>query len=501
MTKNSIYLYFRMLFSLVIGLYTSRVTLDVLGVNDFGIYNLVGGIVLVSNFISNAMALSVNRFLAYNLGLGKSRGIQETFSMAVNIHTAIAVLILVLGETIGLWFVSTQLVIPPDSMVAALVVYHCSLLSFIVSIISIPFNSAVIANEDMNYFALIGVLQSLLKIAIVFVLPLIPYDSLSAYGILMLLPGILYFTMNFGFVRSHYPVLRYRRSWSKPLFRQMTLFAGYSTFGNMATAIVTQGQSVLLNIFFGTALNAARGLAIQVNTAVCQFAGSIYTAVNPQIIKTYAQKDMETFEKIVFCSTLAAYYMLFTISLPVILEPDAVLGLWLKDVPEYLPTFIRLVLVNTLIYNFVTPTWMALQATGSVRRIHFTTGCINLTNLLITYVLWKSCEMPPYSIWIVNIIVSTMMQIATVIIQKQQIGIGIYRYTRSVVVPAVAASLIAMAVPTLAHIYMGDGIVRFIVCTVLSVVSCLVSFYLIGIDNNLRQYINTAISNRLKAVK
>lgn len=486
-----------MLFTLVIGLYTSRVTLEILGVNDFGIYNVVGGIILVSNFISNAMALSVNRFLAYNLGLGSTRKIQAVFSMAINIHIIIAVLIFILGETVGLWFVNTQLVIPPERVAAALVVYHCSILSFALAIIAIPFNSAIIANEDMNFFALIGILQSIMKLVIVFTLPLIPFDRLSAYGILMMLPGIIYFVMNFGFVRKKYALFRYRREWSRSLFLQMTKFAGFSTFGNMATAIVSQGQSVLLNIFFGAALNAARGLSLQVNTAICQFANSIYTAVNPQIIKSYAQKDTKMFESIVFYSTLASYYMLFILCLPVILETDAVLGIWLKNVPDYLPIFIKLVLANTLVYNFVTPSWMALQATGKVQRIHLTTGTINLMNLLITYFLWRLYKMPPYTIWIVNISVSLMMQIATVIIQKQQTGIGIRRYTRNVVLPAALSSAIAAIVPVSVCLCMESGAARFILCITLSTMSCLASFYFIGIDRNLRQYIVSAVKSRL----
>lgn len=488
-TKNSIALYIRLFILLLIGLYTSRVILDVLGVEDFGIYNLVGGIIFIANFISNALALSIDRFLAYNIGLNNLKRLKKVFSMAVNIHIIIAIIILVVGETLGLWFVCTQLNIPPNRLLAAHVIYQSSIISFILYIISTPYNSDVIAHEKMDFFAFVGVLQGVLKLFIAIAIPFISCDKLVVYALLMIIPSLLYFILNWLYCNKYFKESKYTLIWSKNLFWEMSRFAGFSTFGNMATAVVYQGQSILLNLFYGPALNAVRGLTIQISNAVNSFTNGIYTAVNPQIIKSYAQKDIEYFEKLIFNSTIVGYNMLFTISLPIFLEIDVILDFWLKYVPPYTSIFVRLILINTLIYNFVTPSWMAIQATGNVAKIHVTTGSINLMNLLITYILWKFIKLEPYSIVIVNIAISSIMQIATIIIQKKQLNINIKRYLSKVTLPAIYSSFIAIIIPFSIYYNMELSIFRFFAVVFTSIACSLLSFYFIGISPGLRIYI------------
>ena len=468
-----------------------------MGVNDFGIYNLVGGFIFVANFISNSMALSVDRFLAYNLGLGNQEKTREVFSMAVNIHIFIAIIIFVLAETIGLWIVNNTLVIPADRMLAANVIYQSSIISFILFIVTTPYNSDVIANERMGYFALVGILQGVLKLVAAIILPFLSGDRLIIYALLMIVPSVLYFIMNYAYTRKQFQETRYRYHWNKALCKDMSLFAGYSTFGNMATAIVNWGQSILLNLFFGPVLNTVRGLSMQVNIALTQFVNGIYTAINPQIIKSYAQKDRSYFESLVFQSTKLAYYMLFVMSLPIFLEINPILHIWLKEVPAYTDIFIRLFIVNALIYNFVTPTWMAIQATGNVARIQLATGIINLLNLVVTYILWKLYALPPYSIIIINIIVSMLMQIATIIIQSHQLAIPITYYMRKVIVPVVSASVVALIVPVGIYSQMESGLFRFVVSITTSLISCILVFYSIGIGSQERIYIKGIIQQKL----
>lgn len=495
--KNTFALYVRLFVLLVIGLYTSRVTLEILGVTDFGIYNLVGGIVFISNFICNSMALAIDRYLAYNLGLNDKKKAQEVFCMSINIHIGISLLILILAETIGLWFINTQLIIPANRIEAANVIYQTSILSFILFIITIPYNSDVIANEKMDFYALVGIIQGILKLAAAVILPYIAYDQLKTYSLLMTIPSIIYFLSNYFFCKNKFNEAKFVLVWDKRLFTEMLTFAGFSTFGNMATAVVNQGQSILLNLFYGPILNTVRGLSLQVNIALTQFANGIYTAINPQIIKSYAQNDNKYFESLIFRSTKFGYYLLFILSLPIFLEIHPILNIWLKEVPEYTEIFIRLYIINTLIYNFVTPSWMALQATGRVAKIHLITGTINLLNLIVTWILWKIGHYPPFSIVTVNIIISFLMQIATLFIQSKQLDIKISKYCKKVVLPTVFSSVVALAIPTFMYLLFQPGIIRFIVSILSSVISTLCTFYALGIEKQERQFINEIIIRKI----
>ena len=485
-TKNSIALYVRLFALMLIGFYTARITLEVLGVEDFGIYNLVCGIILMANFISNSLALSTDRYLAYNIGIGDTTRLRQTFSMSINIHLIIVFIIVLIGETFGLWFINTQLEIPENRMNAVNIIYQASIFSFIFQILGAPYNSDIIAHEKMEVFAYISILYGITKLIIALTLPFFPYDKLVIYALLMSIPSILFFFSSFIYTYKYYKETHYTFYWSKLLFIEMSKFAGFSTFGNMATAIVSQGQNILLNIFFGPIMNAARGLSVQVNNTLSSFINGVYTAVNPQIVKSYAQNDTSYFENLIYYSTLAGYYMLFVISLPLLLEMDFLLGIWLKEVPPYTSIFIQLLIINSLIYNFVTPSWMALQATGKVARIHLVTGSINLLNLLITYLLWKGCDLPPYSIFIINIIISLFMQIATVIIQKQQLSIKISTYILKVVRPALVASSLSIILPLYLASLLSDGAIRFFIILPTSIINSMICIYYGGMNREMR---------------
>lgn len=499
--RNTIALYIRMFLLLLIGLYTSRATLAIFGVEDFGIYNLVGGIITMAVFLRSSMTLSVERFLAYAIGLNDKKQLEEVFSMSVNIHILLAFIIILLGETVGLWFVNTQLIIPAEKIAVANIIYQASIVSFVLNIIATPYNSIVIAHEHMGFFSLVTVLQGVLKLLFVLALPFIEENRLGTYAILMTVPSIMFFIMNFIFCFMRFPESKYHYIWSKKLFCEMAAFAGYSTFGNMATALVTQGQSILLNLFYGPALNAVRGLAMQVSVSINSFISGTYTAVNPQIIKSYAQKDYAYFHKLIFNSTILGYFMLFLITLPVFLENEFVLNIWLKEVPEYTIVFVRLLLINTLIYNFVIPSWMAIQATGKVMSIHLTTGTINLLNLAITYVLWKLYQLEPYSIYIVNIGVSFCMQVTTLFIQKELLKIKISEYISKTVWPATAASAVSIILPLCIINVMDDGLLRFLIVLIASITSTIASFYLIGLNPEIKEYIRNTIIQRWQRIK
>ena len=500
-TKNSIALYIRMFVLMLIGLYTSRIVLDMLGINDFGIFNLVAGIIIMANFLSNALTLSTNRFLAFYMGKKDMSQLKTSFIMSINIHLIFISAIILVAEIVGVWFINTKLDIAPERMLAANIVYQASLVAFAIQMLGSPFNSDIITHERMDVYAIISILFSIAKLSIAFVLPMIPYDRLIVYGLLMIIPSVIYTLANIVFTVHRFEEATYYRYWSDELFRKMLKFTGYSTFGNFATAAVALGQNVLLNIFYGPYLNAARGLSVQANNAITGLINGIYTAVNPQIIKSYAQKDYDYFEKLIHYSTLAGFYFLFIISIPLYFETDYLLGIWLKEVPPYTSIFIKLLVVNSLVYNLVTPSWMALQATENIAKIHLTTGTINLLNIIITYILWKIFDMEPYSIFIINIGLSFCIQIATIIIQKQQLDISISKYLKNIIRPIFIVSAVSISIPLLITHYMNEGFFRLVTIVVASTIWCLLMIYLFGINADLRHLVNSYITSFIAKVE
>ena len=496
--KNSVFMYIRMFALMLIGLYTSRVTLDVLGVEDFGIYNLVGGIITLTAFINNAMALAVNRYLAYAMGKNDFVEMKRVFSMSLNLHMIIAAIVLFLGETVGLWFINTHLVIPAERMDAANWIYQASIITFVSSILTTPYQADIIAHERMNFYAFTGILSGVLKLLIVLVLPLLMYDKLIVFAILLCLSSVLCSLLSIVFVKINFEESKYILSWDAQLIKNMTKYAGYSTFGNMATAVVNQGQSILINIFYGPSLNAVRGLSLQVNSAVCQFINGIYTAVTPQITKTYAQNDREYLLKLIYYSTILTFALIFTVTLPLFLEIDFVLGLWLKEVPEFTNTFVRLVLINSIVFYFTTPSMIGIQSSGDVGKMHVSTGIVNLLNIIIVYLLWKLIFLPPYTIFMVQIFISFCMACIVTYLQQLQLSISIKDYIKNVILPCVFPALIAIIVPTVIFNLMISGWIRFVVVCIISIFSSLFCFYFMSVNKEMRRQIKTFICNKIK---
>ena len=312
--KNTLMLYVRMLFSMIVSLFTSRVVLQTLGVEDYGIFNVVGGVITMFTFINAAMVSSTQRYLNFELAKGNSQRLRSVFNTSLQIHGLIAIAIIVLGETLGLWFVLNKLVIPESRMTAALWVYQCSILACSVNIMSAPYNADIIAHEEMSAFAYISILEVSLKLLIVYLLVVSPIDKLIAYAILTLSVQLL-----IRFIYSHYCHKHFEESYiefnvNKVLFKEMSGFAGWSFFGNLAAILYTQGLNMMLNIFFGPVVNAARGIAVQVQSAVQQFVSGFQTALNPQITKNYAVGDLEQMHNLMF--RLFSFAVLFISSSP-----------------------------------------------------------------------------------------------------------------------------------------------------------------------------------------
>lgn len=496
--RNSAVLYIRMILATVIGLYSSKIVLQGLGVEDFGLYNLVGGLVLISSFLTNSLTLAVDRFLAFHLGKGEMQSVNRAFMSAVYLHIFLMAALLLLGETLGLWFVHSQLVYPAAKASAVSVVYQTSIAAFLVQMMGIPFNSWILANERMDVYALVNIVQNLLRLGAALLITYIGTHRLEWYAAAMIAPGAFYTLANMIYVRLRLPLHGLRPVWDGALLRHMTAFATYSSFGNMATSCVAQGQSVLLNVFYGPLLNAVKGIGTQVNVALTACIFGIYTAVNPPIIKAYAQGDSERFRHLLFVSTKAGFIMLAAVAIPMLLEMPAVLTLWLDHYPDATIVFVRWVLINALVANFVTPSWMAIQATGKVRRVQIVTGLINLSNLPAVYFLWKGMRCAPESIMMVNVALSLLMQIATLWIQRSQLQIGIRTYLRAVVVPSLAVALCALVACYGWHVWLSDGLLRLAMVSGTSMAACAVASYAIGFGTAGRQQVHRWMAQRIK---
>lgn len=497
--KNTLLLYVRTLFIMLVTLYTSRVVLNTLGVEDYGIYNVVGGVVAMFGFINSSMSSATQRYITFALGKGDMKRLQAVFSTALQIHFLIAALIIVLGETVGLWFMYTQMQIPADRMDAAFWVLQCSIVATVVMIVSVPYNADIIAHEKMSAFAYISILEAVLKLAVVFALVVSPFDKLIFYAFLILAVQLLIRFCYNHYCNRHFPESKYRHVWDKGLFREMTGFAGWSMFGNLSGVFFGQGLNMLLNVFFGPVVNAARAVAVQVQNAIQQFVGSFQMALNPQITKTYAKGEMDEMHKLMFRSARFSFYLLFFLSLPVLFETDFILTVWLKTVPENTVIFLRIMICTSLIYTLANPMIIANQATGKVKRYQMVCGIILLMILPVSYVCLKlGC--PPYSVFIVHFCMESVAQLARMIMLRPLIGIRLRDYFRQIYIKVIAVVALSVIVPFLVYESMDGTLLRFFTVCIVCILSVSTVAYTVGLSRNERTFVRAKAVTALNKI-
>lgn len=496
--KNTLLLYFRMLFMMAVSLYTSRVILNTLGVEDYGIYNVVGGVVAMFGFINGSMSSATQRYITFALGKGDEKRLQTVFCTTLQIHTLIAAIIVILGETIGLWFLYNKMQIPADRMDAAFWVLQCSIISTVIMIVSVPYNASIIAHEKMSAFAYISVLEVVLKLVIVYMLVVFSVDKLILYAFLILAIQVLIRFCYSIYCHKHFKETKYIHVWDKALFKEMTGFAGWSIFGNLSAVIFTQGLNMLLNVFFGPVVNAARAVAVQVQNAIQQFVGNFQMALNPQITKTYAKGEMEEMHKLMYRSARFSFYLLFFLSLPVLFETDFILTVWLKTVPEHTVTFLRIMICTSLIYTCANPMIIANQATGKVRKYQAVCGTTLIMILPISWILLE-LGFPAYSVFIVHFVMEGVCQLARMLMLRPLIGIGLRDYFYNIYLRVAIVVIAAVVCPGLVYVYMPEGLIRFLAVGMVSVLSVSSSAYLLGLSANERVFIKSkavAIRNK-----
>lgn len=491
--KNTLYLYIRLVFVLIVSLYTSRVVLQALGVVDYGIYNVVAGFVSMFALLNSSLSVVTQRFYNYEIGKNGEEEIRKVFISAYYIQLIIAVIVLLLAETIGLWYVINKMVYPPDRAFAVIVVYQASVLSLLFVLMQIPYSSAIIAHEKINYYAIISVIDVLLKLAIALVTPLVGIDNLCIYGVLIAGVSVVNFFCYSIYARYHFTQLRFERKFYKPTFMAMVKFSGWSALNSFSQVIKNQGINVVMNFFFGPAVNAARGISYQVKGALLGFVTNITTAAQPQVTESYAVGNVERSKRLMFTISKLIFLSLYIFTLPIMSEVDYILRLWLgDDIPEYTEIFTILVLVITLIDILITPMTMIIYASGKVGRFNFWNSVIGLSVLPIACVS-LSMGTNPVSVYVISLLLSVVMQIVSMIILRKEINIGIGHYCKHVLLPIISVVAITFEFPVVLVHFIPMGIVRVIIVTLVSVAMVAMSSYYIGFNKEERTFVMSYI--------
>lgn len=480
--KNAVALYLRMFVTMGVALYASRVVLQTLGETDYGIYSVVGGVVAMFGFLNGAMTSATQRYLNVGIAQGDAARLKDTFRTAAQVHIIIALLVLVFSETVGLWFVTSKLVLPAERMGATMWVFQFAVASAMMGIASLPFSAAIIAHERMSVFAYISMGDAALKLGIVYLLAMAPMDKLVFYSAALCLVSVFNFAVNIGYCRRCFPEVGFSFRADGPLLREMSAFAGWSLWGNVAGVMFTQGVNILLNLFFGPGVNAARGIAVQVQGAISGFAGNVQTALNPQITKSYAVGDLRRMHALMFASSKFCFSLLLLLLLPLALEADYVLGLWLGAVPAHTSAFVRLLAFVMLVETLANPYMIANQATGRVRLYQSVCGGMLLCIVPLSWLALKLGGSPE-SVYVVHCSIAVVTQLLRVTLMRRLIDLPLSQYLRRVALP-VCSTLAASAVaPALVWVSMGEGAARFLAVCAVGAVSVAISSYALGANS------------------
>ena len=500
--KNTLILYIRMLFSMFLSFYTSRLVLEGLGIDDYGIYNVVGGVVAMFSFINGALATSTQRYLTYEIGQNNIENVKNVFTTSINIHIIIAVLVVVLSETLGLWFLYNKMTISAERLHAAFVVLQCSILSSAIMIITVPYNAIIVAYEKMRAFAYISILESVLRLCVAIILLIIcDTDKLVLYSLMILCIQIIV-RLIYGVYckRTFRAITNYRFSINLKLFREMMVFSSWNFVGSMASIFMTQGLNILLNVFWGPAVNAARGIAVQVQSAVIQLASNFQTALNPQLIKCYAQNEIKLMHGLISRASRYSFCLLFCICLPIFFEAEFLLDVWLVEVPEHATVFLKLILCSAIFQSIANPLMTSAQATGHVKKYQLIVGGILTLTLPLAYIALKYGASPE-SVFIVEFVICIIAYIVRAVIVCPLIDLNMKEFFKDVVpkylLIVLFSSIIPFILKSVLDVTVGHSIFICLVC----VVSAVVSSYFIGFTSSERVLIINLIKSKIRTLK
>ena len=485
--KNTVMLYIRMLITMGVSLFTSRVILQTLGVEDYGIYAVVGGIVSMFTFLNGGMVSATQRYLNFELGRGNQEQLTKVFSTSLQIHFLISLVVLLLSETIGLWFLYEKLVIPAERLDAAFWVFQFSIVACVVSLISVPYNAVIIAHEKMSAFAYMSILEVVLKLLIVYLLYISPWDKLVVYAALLLCVSLLMRWIYARYCKKYFPESHYTHRVDKSLFKEMFSFSGWSLWGNLAAMLYSQGLNMMLNIFFGPVVNAARGIALQVQGVVQSFVTNFQMALNSQITKNYASGDLDQMHNLMFRSARFSFFLLFLLALPILIEANYILHLWLGVVPDDTVVFMRWIIGVSLIYTIANPCVIANQATGKVKVYQAVVGGILLLILPASYVA-LILGAPAYSVFIIHFCVECIAQFARMYMLRNLIQLPLRAYIKNIYMPVLVVVILSILLPIVVHLQLAEGFMRLIGVGLTCVISVAFSIFIFGLTQGERTF-------------
>ena len=494
--KNTLFLYFRMLLIMAVTLYTSRVVLSVLGAEDFGIYNVVGGVVLIFSFLNSMLTSASQRFFSYEIGINNRDGLLKIFRLNILIFIVFLLFAVLLSETIGLYFVNTQLIIPEERISAANYVFQFSILSFCVTFITIPFNALIVSYERMSAFAYISIFEVVFKLILVFIIANINIDKLVAYSVLIFVVQTLIMLVYMYYCRKYFGV-NFGFYWDKSKAIELLSFTSWHVFGTLAMVLRSQGVNILLNMFFNPTINAARAIAYQVNSAILSFSNNFFVAVKPQIYKSYAQGCLDSMINLVFKGSRFSFFLLLFLGLPIFFEVDSVLSFWLNEVPDYTSLFVKLIIINALLDSFNVPMTAAVLAVGRIRQYQIVVSFILLLNLPISYVFLKYGYSPEITM-LVSIVMSFILIFVRVYLLHKLISFSYKKYYSDVLWPIVKVSVISSILSYICVCLLGNYVDSSIFNVIIVCFCSLFSIVILGLNKKEKYKIIHVLINKFR---
>lgn len=494
--QNAFLLYIRMAVMMLIQIYTSRLILIALGVSDYGLYNVIGGIVVMFSFLNGALSGSTQRYLTYELGRGDYKRLQTIFSSSLQLHFCIALIIIIISEPVGLWFIYNEMQIPKGQLSTAVWVFQVSMITFFVSVIAVPYNSVIIAHERMSVFAYLSIAEGVLKLIIVYLLLMIDKNRLIAYSLYTFLVSLGILLLYFSYCRKNFEETRYTHLLDKELLRSMMSFSGWNLLGHIAAVLNTQGLNLLLNIYFGPVANAARGIAVQVQVTLNQFCGNFLTAVNPELTKSYAAGEYEKSISLMFRASRFAFYLLLLVILPVFIEANGILSIWLKEVPPSTAVYLRILLLCLLIWTYTNPMTTVAYATGHIRKLNIVCGLIVLSALPVSWILLE-IGFPSYSVFVVVFVLEIISLFARILILRNVVNFSIRSFISDVLFRTFVVGLTSIILPVVLHFYLTPSIINTIAICIISVFSVIFCALCFGMNRTERLFLYGFIQSKL----
>jgi len=493
-------MFIRMMLVVGVGLYTSRVVLRVLGVEDFGTYNLVGTIVVMFSFLKQALTNATYRFLAFDLGAGIKENLQRTFSMSINVHLLLMLVIVLLSEIVGPWYIGSKMQISPDRVHAAQCVFQFSLLTFAIGTIKTPFNSLIVAHERMDFYALTSIIEVLMKLGVVYLLVIFPFDKLILYGFLLTCVSVILFVWMVLYCRRNFEECRYTKVWDKGLLKKLVNYSGLSLVVNMVDVAVGQSIGIFFNQFYGLVANAGYGIATNVNSHLNQFVSSFSQSYNPQIIKSYAAGQYEYFHKLINTASKISFLLYFSVAFPILFNIDYILEIWLVDPPKFSAEFLYCIAIHSIFDALGAPMWNSVHATGDIKVHQWMMAAIKIMNIPISYLLLSN-GYPVISVLIVYALLNIICWFVRTLYLRKLIDFNAGFYFKDVVLKLIFVVVISVTLTVICSGRISNPLMKLIVSTLFFEVVYLPLLYFLALNVSERSLVNKLVQGVINKIK